>query len=350
MNLPEKMQAVFYLAPGQIELREAAVPSPAPGELLVRVRVATTCGTDLKIYRRGHPKFPPPFIFGHEFGGEVAAVGEGVQNFQVGMRVTANVFAECGNCFYCRRGQGNLCEHLEYNFGAYAEYHRLPATIVRCATFEIPPQLTYAEAAVLEPLVTVVHAHRMIAVQPGETVAIIGAGGPIGLLHQQMALLAGAQRVIAIGHSAERLRVAAELGADPIVNSAEVSAEAAVRDLTEGRGADVVIECAGTAQAWQQAISLARRGGRVQWFGGLPAGTQVDVDATRVHYGSINLYNSHGGTAEDAREAMQLLADGRVKVRPLLSAELPLAETEQALQRMARGEAVKVVLLPPTSE
>lgn len=347
MNLPEKMQAVVYLEPGRIAVQEVSVPQPAPGELLVRVRAATTCGTDLKIYRRGHPKFPPPFIFGHEFGGDVVAVGEGVRDFQVGMRVTANVFAECGQCYYCQHGQGNLCAHLEYNFGAYAQYHRIPASIVRRTTFEIPPQLSYAEAAVLEPLVTVVRGQRVIGVQPGETVAIIGAGGPIGLLHQQLALLAGAQRVIAIGHKAERLRVAAELGADPIVDATALSAEAVVHDLTAGRGADVVIECAGTATAWQQAISLVRRGGRVLWFGGLPAGSIVAVDAARVHYDAIQLCNSHGGTAEDARQALQYLANGRVKVRPLLTAELPLAETEQALQRMGRGEAVKVVLLPP---
>lgn len=347
MNLPEKMQAVVYLEPGRIEVQRVAVPWPEPGELLVRVRAATTCGTDLKIYRRGHPKFPPPFIFGHEFGGDVVAVGEGVQDFRVGMRVTANVFAECGQCYFCQHGQGNLCAHLEYNFGAFAEYHRLPAPIVRRTTFEIPPQLSYAEAGVLEPLVTVVRGQQVIGVQPGETVAIIGAGGPIGLLHQQMALLTGAKRVIAIGHKAERLRIAAALGADPVVNAVEVDPETIVRDLTAGRGADVVIECAGAVQTWQQAISLVRRGGRVLWFGGLPAGSTVSVDAARVHYDSIQLCNSHGGTAEDARQAMDLLAAGRVKVGPLLSAELPLAETEQALQRVGRGEAIKVVLIPP---
>ena len=249
--LPEFMRAIVYSGPEQIEMRQVPVPVPAPGEILVRVRAAPTCGTDVKTYRRGHPKFPPPFVFGHEFGGDVVQVGEGVQNFRTGMRVTSNVNAECGECFYCQHGQGNLCENLEYNFGAFAEYTLIPASIVRRTTFEIPAHITYAQAALVEPLVTVVRGQRVANIQPGETVAILGAGGPIGLMHQQMALLAGAKRVIAVGHSQVRLQMAARLGADPILNATETDVLAAIRDLTDGRGADVVIECAGSLATWE---------------------------------------------------------------------------------------------------
>src|SRR5512137_1053099 len=181
----DSMRAVVYLGPEQIEMRQVPVPEPKEGELLVRVRAATTCGTDVKTYRRGHPKFPPPFVFGHEFGGDVVKIGAGVRGFLPGTRVTANVFAECGECFFCLRGQGNLCENLVYNFGAFAEYTTIPASIVRRTAFEIPAHVTYAQAAVVEPLVTVVRGQRLIGIQPGETVAILGAGGPVGLLHQQ---------------------------------------------------------------------------------------------------------------------------------------------------------------------
>lgn len=344
--MAEQMRAVVYLGPEQIDLRSLPIPEPKEGELLVRVRAALTCGTDVKTYRRGHPKFPPPFVFGHEFGGDVVAVGKGVDAFREGMRVTANVFAECGECFYCQRGQGNLCVNLVYNFGAFAEYMIIPASIVRRTTFEIPAHISYAEAALLEPLVTVVHGWRKAAIQPRETVAIIGAGGPISLMFIQLALHAGAGQVIAIGHSPARLKVAEELGATHLINAKETDIAMAVRDLTHGYGADLVIECAGTKSTWEASVDAVRRGGRVLWFGGLPSGTKVEVDAVRIHYGEIDLLNMHGGTAAEAREAFDLIVSGAVKVAPLLSGEVPLEGVEAALKRMIAGEVVKLVILP----
>lgn len=346
---PDSMRAVTYMGPEQVQLRRTAVPEPQTGELLVRVRAATTCGTDVKTYRRGHPKFPPPFVFGHEFGGDVVKIGAGVQGFRPGMRVTANVFAECGECFYCRHGQGNLCENLVYNFGAFAEYMIVPDSIVRRTTFEIPGHVSYAQAALVEPLVTVVGGQRLIAIQPGETVAILGAGGAVGLMHQQMALLAGAEKVIAVGHSQMRLQTAAALGADVVINARETDVVSAIRDSTVGRGADVVIECAGSLSAWENAVEAVRRGGRVLWFGGLPAGTKVTLDAARVHYGAIALINSHGGTAEDAREAFRLITSGEMNVQSMLSGELPLEQVETALKRMIAGEVIKMVINPELS-
>mgnify|MGYP001047660217 CR=1 FL=1 len=342
----ERMRSFFYLGPEQIALRRVPVPQPGPGELLVRVRAALTCGTDLKTYRRGHPKFPPPFAFGHEFGGDVVKVGAGVEAFHPGMRVTANVFAECGQCFFCRRGQGNLCENLVYNFGAFSEYTIIPASIVRRTTFEIPEGTSYAEAAIVEPLTTVVHAQQRIAIQPGEVVAILGAGGSISLLHQQLALRAGAAQIIAVGHSEKRLQVARQLGASVTVNAHAEDTVQAVRELTTGYGADVVIECAGTQAAWETAVEAVRRGGRVLWFGGLPAGTRVGIDAARVHYGEINLINIHGGTAADSLAAFELITSRALQVQPLISDQLPLEQLETALQKMARGEALKVAILP----
>ena len=248
--MAEEMRATVYLGPEQIELRRVPIPEPQAGELLVKVRAATTCGTDVKTYRRGHPKFPPPFIFGHEFAGDVVKVGVGVKKFREGMRVTANVFAECGECFYCKRGQGNLCVNLVYNFGAFAEYMVIPASIVRRATFEIPPHISYANAALLEPLVTVVHGWHKLAVRPGETVAILGAGGPISLMFIQLLERAGAGDVIAVGHSTRRLEVARTLGATHLLNAREQDTVRAVRELTHSFGADVVIECAGTKSTW----------------------------------------------------------------------------------------------------
>lgn len=344
--MPKEMRAVVYLGPEKIELWSVPIPEPAPGEVLVKVRAATTCGTDVKTYRRGHPKFPPPFIFGHEFGGDIVKLGDGVEKFKEGMRVTANVFAECGECFYCERGQGNLCTNLVYNFGAFADYMIIPASIVRGATFEIPDHLPYAHAALLEPLVTVVHGWHKVAIQPGETVAILGAGGPISLMFIQLLLRAGAAQVIAVGHSPARLEVARRLGASHLINAYEQDTIPTVRELTGGVGADVVIECAGTKSTWESSVEVVRRGGRVLWFGGLPGATKVEIDAARVHYGEIDLLNMHGGTIKDAREAFDLIVSGGMNVAPLLNGELPLEQVELALKKMIAGEVVKMVINP----
>jgi len=344
--MPKEMRAAVYLGPEKIELRSVPIPEPAPGEILVKVRAATTCGTDVKTYRRGHPKFPPPFIFGHEFGGDVVQVGDGVESFREGMRVTANVFAECGKCFYCKRGQGNLCVNLVYNFGAFAEYMIIPASIVRQTTFEIPDHIPYAHAALVEPLVTVVHGWHKAAVQPGETVAILGAGGPISLMFIQLLLQSGAGAVIAVGHSPVRLEAARNLGAGHVVNAHEQDTLMAIRELTQGYGADVVIECAGTKQTWENSVEVVRRGGRVLWFGGLPGGTKVEIDAARVHYGEIDLLNMHGGTTQDACEAFDLIVSGDINVVRMLNGELPLEQVELALKKMIAGEVVKMVINP----
>ena len=344
--MEDEMRAVFYLGPEQVDLRRTPIPQPQAGELLVRVRAATTCGTDVKTFRRGHPKFPPPFIFGHEFAGDVVEIGAGVEKFRPGMRVTANVFAECGHCFFCQRGQGNLCENLVYNFGAFAEYNIIPVSIARLNTFEIPAHISYAQAALLEPLVTVVHGQGLLGIRPGETVAIIGAGGPISLMHLQMAQKAGVSQVIAVGHSASRLEIARQLGATAVIDARERDTVEEIRALTGGYGADVVIECAGTKLAWETALDAVRKGGRVLWFGGLPAGTKVEIDAARVHYGEISLLGIHGGTAQDARKAFEFITSGEINVLPLLSEELPLEQAEQALRKMIRGDAIKVALIP----
>src|SRR5512140_1468332 len=223
------MRSWFYLAPERLEMRRVPVPEPAAGELLVRVHAALTCGTDVKMYRRGHPKFPPPFAFGHEFGGDVAEVGASVEKFAPGMRVTANVFAECGECFYCRKGQGNLCENLIYNFGAFSEYMIIPESIVRLNTFEIPAHVPYAHAALTEPLVTVVHGQHLVCIRPGETVALIGAG-PISLMHLQMTRMAGAERIIVVDLSRERLEIARQLGATHVIDAHKLDTVEAVHE------------------------------------------------------------------------------------------------------------------------
>lgn len=341
------MRAVVYRGPGRLELAHLPRPTPGPGELVVRVHAALTCGTDLKTYRRGHPLIPPGTVLGHEFAGRVEAAGEGVA-FAPGDWVVAANSAPCGQCFWCASDQESLCQRLEarLNFGAFAQAIRLPAPIVARNTYPVPEGLAPEEAAMIEPLACVVHGQELVGVRPGETVAILGGSGAIGLLHLQLALRAGAGRVLSVGRSPRRLAVARQLGADETLSALEEDPVEAIRRRTEGRGADLVIEAVGKPEVWEMAVAACRRGGRVLLFGGCPAGTQVPLDAGRVHYGQLSLFGAFHHTPATVARALELLARGEVRAAPLLTHRLPLERAAEALELMERGEAVKVVLEP----
>ena len=345
-NTPNTMKAVVYLEPGVLELRSVPVPVPGPGDILVRIRAALTCGTDVKTYRRGHPKIPPPTLFGHEFAGDIVAVGDSVRGFEPGMRIVAGNSAPCNTCFYCKQGQQNLCDDLQVNLGAFAEYIRVPDRIVQQNTFQIPDSLPYQHAALMEPLACVVHGQSLVRIEPGETVIIIGAGGPIGLMHLQLALRQGAAQVVAVDLSDERLAVAERLGASVIINPKNDDPVAAVRRLTAGRGADVAIECAGAKAAWLSAVEAVRKGGRVLWFGGLPSGTQVEVDAVRVHYDELTLIGPYHLAPRDCYRALCLLEAGVIDADALITCELPLERLQDALQMMMDGRCIKTAIIP----
>lgn len=342
----ETMRAIVYLGPEKIEVQDVPVPSIRPDEMLVKVRSATTCGTDVKTYLRGHPKYPPPFLFGHEFAGEIVEMGSMVEEFKIGMRVTASCFGPCGSCYPCKHHQENLCDNMIHNFATYAEYVKLPGTFVRWNTLVVPENLNYAQAAMLEPLASVVHSHKMIQVRPGEKVAILGGGGAVGLMHLQLSRASGAAEVIVVDRFDERLEFARQLGASAVINAGRTDAQQAIRELTGGRGVDVSIECAGTKDTWETAVRIARRGGRVLWFGGLKSGTMIDLDASTVHYGEITLINTHGNSPVDFWEACNLVASGLVDTSFLLSGEMPLEKTEDALKLMIAGKAMKVSINP----
>jgi L-iditol 2-dehydrogenase len=345
----EKMRAVMYLGPAHLELREIPIPRPGPDEILLRIRAATTCGTDVKTYRRGHPKVIPPIRFGHECAGDVVAVGAEVNEFKPGMRVVPHNSAPCGACYYCKHGQQNLCDDLVYNFGTYAEYIVVPGSIVRLNTFEMPDHLSYAQAAIMEPLASVVHGQRVLQIQPGERVAIIGAGGPIGLMHLQMSLRAGASRVIAVDLSDERLAVAERLGATATINPRYDDPVGAIRDLTGGRGADVAIESAGAKEAWLTAFNSVRKGGRVEWFGGLKGGTSIELDTHWIHYGELTLHGTYHCTPLDVHRAFELIASGVIDTQSLVTGELPLEQVEDGLKMMMEGKAIKLAINPELS-
>jgi len=340
------MNAVMYLEPGKLEYCKVPMPKIGVNDLLVKVQAALTCGTDLKTYKRGHPVIKPPTVFGHEYAGDVVEVGTNVKNFHPGMRVMAHNSAPCGKCYWCKHHQESMCLNPVYNFGAFAEYIRVPAPIVELNTYEIPENIPYARAAILEPLSTVVHGQSKLDIQPGERVAIIGAGGPIGLMHLQLALLRGASEVIAVDMKDFRLQVAKELGATHTIDLTKVDPVKAILELTDGIGVDAVIESAGAADAWVMALKVVRKGGRVLWFGGLPQGTQVTVDSYSVHYGELTMFGIYHCTPLDVYHAYELITTETINTEKLISGEMPLRQVEEALLAMAEGKVIKMAIIP----
>jgi L-iditol 2-dehydrogenase len=340
------MKAVVYLGPGRLSYQEVERPQIGPGELLVKTRAALTCGTDVKTFRRGHHLMQPPMLFGHEFSGDVAEVGEGVTGFTEGMRVVAANSAPCQACYFCQHGQHNLCESILFNWGAFAEYVRVPARIVNTNLYEIPPGLRYEEAALLEPLACVVLGNEAANISPGDTVVIAGGGGPIGLLHLQLARHAGAEQTVVIDLNDSRLRLAESLGATHTINPVRADPVEAIKGLTDGRGADVVIETAGVPEVWQLSLQLVRKGGTAVMFGGCPAGSQVSVDTDRVHYDELTIKGVFHHTPRTVARALHRLSERVVKADALITGWVPLKDTQMALEKVISGEAIKMAITP----
>jgi L-iditol 2-dehydrogenase len=340
------VKAVVYQGPGRLSYEDVETPTAGPGELLVRSRVALTCGTDVKTYRRGHHLMEPPLLFGHEFAGDVAQAGPGVTGFDEGMRVVAANSAPCELCFFCLRGQHNLCEDILFNWGAFAEYVRVPARIVKHNVHRIPPHLTYEEAALLEPLACVVLGNESVDIADGDTVVIAGGGGPIGLMHLQLARYRGAAQLIVVDLKDSRLELARALGATETVNPEHQDVVDVVRGLTEGRGADVVIEAAGVPEVWEMSLRLARKGGTVLMFGGCPSGSQVALDTDSLHYGELTIKGVFHHKPSTVSKALQLLSDGTVQASPLITERVPLRDTQRALEMVMAGDAIKVAIVP----
>jgi L-iditol 2-dehydrogenase len=345
---------------GKEDLRMEQVPMPVagPGELVLQVGMALTCGTDLKVYRRGyHAKMLTlDRLFGHEVAGTVAQIGEGVQNFAVGDRVVPLNSAPCGECFFCLNGQQNLCDDLLFNNGAYAEFLRVPARIVAKNTLRIPDAMPFEHAALTEPLACVMRGLEESNAHAGQTAIVLGAG-PIGLLFIRAAALEGLH-VIAVVKRIDQVATAKKFGAEHVVRIADVEDPiAAARALTtSGRGADVVFEAVATPEAWQWAVQMARKGGLINLFGGPPAGTSVAFDTNLLHYSDLTLKASFHHTPASVRSAFALLQSGRFRASDFLTGTAPLEALPQVftsmLTRPAEGIApdIKTVIVPPSAK
>ena len=333
------MNAAVLYGKEDLRLERTEIPSAEPGEIIVRVVAALTCGTDLKVYRRGYHArmLKPPMPFGHELAGIVSEVGSEVTRFKVGDRVVPLNSAPCDECYFCRRNQHNLCDDLLFNNGAYAEYFRIPARIVEKNTLLVPEAVPLEHAALTEPLSCVIRGLEESGAQPGDSMIVIGAG-PIGLMFIHAASLAGVD-VIAVVKRDDQIAAATLFGASKVVQiSAEQTPDeivVSVRAVTpESRGADIVIEAVATPATWEQAVAMVRKGGTVNFFGGPPSGTVVALDTNRLHYGDITLKASFHHTPATSRTAFELISSGRFKAAEYITGRATLEELPEVFRRM----------------
>jgi L-iditol 2-dehydrogenase len=345
----QQMTAAVLYGKEQLQIETVNVPEIGPGDVLVRVRAALTCGTDVKVFRRGYHArmIQPPALFGHELAGDIVAMGEKVDGFRIGQRVMAANSAPCGECFYCRRDQENLCENLLFNNGAYAEYIRIPERIVRRNLHRLPDHVGYQDAALAEPLACVLRGLDESYLRPGDTVAVIGLG-PIGMMFVRLAKVVYGARVIAIGRRQTQLDRASRMGADEvIVNVDGADVVGAVKGMTNGRGADVVIEAVGLPELWQLATRLLRRGGVVNFFGGCATGTEVHLDTHLLHYSEITCKASFHHTPALIRKALDAVSRGYISAKDFVNAVEPLTNLLEVMQHlMSHNGHLKTAIIP----
>lgn len=342
-----KMKAVRFWAPNDIRYEEIDVPKPSEGEIVVKVKAALTCGTDVKTFRRGHPKLikTTPSGFGHEFSGIIYQKDETVKQFEIGDRVVCANSAPCGECFYCRRGEYELCENLELLNGAYAQYIKIPKRIVEKNTLLIPRNMTFAAAAFSEPLSNVVHGIAKTPIKEGDVVGVMGLG-PIGLMFAKLAKLKGA-KVIALGRNPLKLKMAHEFaGADLVIdiNKCSNPEEVVINNTNEKRGLDVAIECVGLPEMWEKMFSLVRKGGYVHFFGGCASGSKVELDTCRLHYDEVKIISSFHHTPQYFKEALNLIASGKIDVNKLITRNMDMKYAKKAIEMHRDGEVIKVLL------
>jgi len=344
------MSAAILYGVEDLKIETVDIPEIEADEVLVRVKVALTCGTDLKVWKRGYHArmIQPPAPFGHELAGVIEETGSRVNGgVRKGMRVFPANSAPCTVCFYCKKGQPNLCEDLLFNNGAYAEYIRIPGRIVRQNMLEIPDGVTYADAAMTEPLACVLRGIHETGIKAGDTAVVIGCGA-IGL--KFIRILAQRQvRVIAIGKGQSQMDIAKRLGATAAFDvAATENPVAAVRQLTEGaRGADAVIEAVGRAQTWEWALQIVRKGGTVNLFGGCPSGSEVKIDPVALHYAEITIKSTFHHTPQFIREALDTIARGEIRASDFVTGEVNLDELPKLFQDMKnRNGELKTAVIP----
>jgi L-iditol 2-dehydrogenase len=343
------MKAGILQAPNELTFEDITDPQPLAGDLILKVRAATVCGTDIRIFRgRKTAGVRYPSVLGHEFAGEVVHTGGNAQ-FAIGDAVCVCPAIACGHCAHCIRGLENVCQNLQaigYELdGAFAEYIRIPAKAVEAGNvFRIPEGLSWEKAALVEPLSCVMNGQELIDVGRGDTVMVLGAG-PIGLLHVKLARLAGAHKILVSEPNEARRESSLAAGADIAVDPTAEDLQAKVRSMTNGLGADKVIAAIGIPKLANDALGLARYRGSVSLFAGFSAGEMALFDVNAIHYQELTVKGAFGLTRLQFERALKAVASGQIELDSMLTHRFELPAIAQALTTAEQGTAIKVAVV-----
>lgn len=337
------MKAAVLYGKEDVRVEEVAPRALQPGEVRIRIEAALTCGTDLKVFKRGyHAKMiVPPAVFGHELAGVIAESQSA--DWSLGERVVVANSAPCGKCFHCGVEQENLCEDLLFLNGAYAESIVVPARLVEKNLLRLKPETEFRDAALVEPLACVVQGVEDTRLARGQHVLVIGAG-PIGLMFVALAKHLGCDVTVA-GRREVRLNAAKKLGAGQVIDIHDGSnLVGRIRDATKTHF-DAVIEATGKPEVWEAAVHLVRKGGAVNFFGGCPAGTSITLDTTLIHYSNLMLLASFHHTPRTIRRALEFVEAGVIHSRDFVDGECALTKLPELFQQMTAGNhAVKTLI------
>lgn len=338
------MKAAVLYGQEQIRVEEVSPKALLPGEVRIQIEAALTCGTDLKVFKRGYHArmIVPPAVFGHELAGVIGEVHPETARWLIGERVVVANSAPCGHCFYCRNAQENLCDDLLFLNGAYAESIVVPARLVEKNLLRLKPGTRFSDAALTEPLACVVQGVEDSQLRAGQRVLVLGTG-PIGLMFVALAREAGCL-VTAAGRGEARLAAARKLGAQQVVEVAgQADLNGAVRTVADPF--DVVLEAVGKPEAWEAAVKLVRKGGGVNFFGGCPSGTSVNLDTSLIHYSNLTLRASFHHTPRTIRRALELIEAGVIRADDFVNGECALSRLPELFKAMAAGNrAVKTLI------
>lgn len=343
------MKAALLKAPGELVVTDVPDPEAGRGDLVIRVGAAAICGTDIRIMsgrKKKGVRFPS--VIGHEFAGEVIAVGEGVQNFRLGDRVAADPVIPCRGCAYCRTGRENVClnrQAIGYEFdGAFAEYLRIPAVALEAGNVvHLDAAMSFASGALAEPLACCLNGQKNAGVHLGDTVVVLGSG-PIGLMHMMLAKAAGAGLVAVSEPNAARRECAKTLGADLVIDPSAEDPGEVIRARTDGLGADVAILAIGVPKLASDALGYVRKGGRVNLFAGFSVGDTGVIDVNLIHYNEVFISGASALSRHGYETAMKMIGSGAVDVEPLVSHRFALRDIKEAVRVAESGEGIKILV------
>lgn len=343
------MKAAFFYGPEDIRVMEVPTPTCPKGGALVKLFGSLVCGTDVKIYRNGHPKINPPQIIGHESCGEIVEIDDASYGLQVGDRVTVQTSIPCGKCEMCQKGIFNLCEIIEaisWNYpGTFAEYMAIPQQAMRFGNLtKAPDNLTNEEVCLAEPLACVINGQELLNIVPGESVLVIGAG-PIGILSAELARISGAGSIIVAQRSRNRMEMAKKFNYTHYIDTSTEDLVEAVKRITNNKGVNVAIATAPDKVSQEQAVMTLAPRGRLSLFASLsPGKSEISIDSRAIHYKELSIVGAASSTAYQIKKALDILATKRIRTENIITHELPLEKIVEGINLSMRGEALKVYI------